>query len=96
MEGSLEAAGGIRKEEAIQGHTHFSAPCSRAPLLWGLPAPLAELLLPALGSLCLVFLSVPALSTGELGVPVPASASPTEWEEAPWRRPGLPFQTASS
>lgn len=64
--------------------------------LWSLPAPLAEPLLPAGLPLPGVPLSVPALTTQELGGPVPVSASPTEWEEPPWRKPGLSPQTGSS
>lgn len=31
MEGALEAAGGVRRKEAIQGQIHFSKPCSCGP-----------------------------------------------------------------
>ena len=89
MEGALEAAGGVRRKGAIQGQTHFSKPCSHGPSVMEPYRPLGRALATGFGipppgvPLC------PALTTGELGVPVTASASRVEWEGAPWRRPDL-------
>lgn len=89
-------AAGIRRKGAIQGQTRFSKPCSHGPSVMEPFRPLGRA--PATGfglPLPGVPLSVPALTTRELGVPVPVSASPIEWEGSSWRKPGLLPQTGS-